>query len=331
MTTHAVRRANGATVGRASAPVTPLRALRHQPALVDDRAAARLLAAGTSDALSPESVRWARAWLVCSQAVVAAEPGLGAEESSSLAFDPGQVAAPKGLGDAARQSAVLAALLAAGVLRATAGAEAGRVSWAADICAVHSAAVTIDWPGVVSACGREPAALLVVRTLAEYVVPAHSWTVVPRRDLVERTSYMQKQVRVALRRLEAAGIIDAEGETGRTARYRFTEQALAPRWEQPSVVGPSLVASDALAGSPETRVHPAGSAPVMRPSHPTPAVRESARAQGAGSPSEQGVEVVIGGVTVRMAPGTSLDVGAGARAEVVVGPDGRMSLTVVPS
>ena len=188
--------------------------------------------------------------------------------------------------------------------------------WAGEVCALHSAALTLDWPAIVALCGREPASLLVARTLAEYVVPAHDWTVVPRRDLVERTGYMQKQVRVALRRLEAAGLVESEGATGRTARYRFAARALASRWNEsvdpPHAPGPALVAPS----------FPAAHGTVVRPT-PTVATTQTERGEA------QGVELEIGGVTVRMAPGTSLDVGAGARAQVAVGADGRLSLKIV--
>jgi len=59
-----------------------LRALRREPALVDDRAAADRLA---PTGLTPEAVRWARAWLVCWQAALAADPRAGLDEPWEIA------------------------------------------------------------------------------------------------------------------------------------------------------------------------------------------------------------------------------------------------------
>ena len=338
----------------------PLRALRHHPALVDDVAAARLLASGTAfgtasgmaGELTADDVRWARAWLVCSQAAVAARPTFATADSAAPAFDARAVQPPKGLGDPARQVAILAALVDAGVLRpavdvaradsAAAGASTRRrdrsvapdpgvggaggpryVCWAPAVCVVHAAAAEIDWPRAVAGCGREPATLLALRTLAEYLVPADAWTGVPRRDFVERTGYQQKQVRVALRRLAAADLIEADGESGRTARYRFTARALAPRWDQPGAPGPAIASSPAgIRSDPAdtpSGAHQAGSSTPHLVSRPSTDRHD-----------QQGVDVVLGGVTLRMAPGASLDVGPGAHAQIEVGADGRLSLRVQP-
>lgn len=91
-------------------------------------------------------------------------------------------------------------------------------------------ALALDWPAALASCDREPATLLVVRALAEHLVPPDALAAVPRRDLVARTGYQQKQVRVALRRLAAAAAIETEGDVGETARYRFTRRALGRAW-----------------------------------------------------------------------------------------------------
>lgn len=351
------------SAGAASSRRTPdrpvaLRALRQQPALVDDVAAVRLLtsapAASGAGGLSEDEVRWARAWLVCTQAAVVTATEHEVGKSVGPAFDAERVQAPKGLAGPARQAEVLAALVEAGVLRPapdgvhtisgsalrgrtrTAERESSprgpgglqpvlpgpRVYWAPAVCAVHSASVEIDWVRAVAACGREPAALLILRTLAEYVIPADAWTGVPRRDFVDRSGYQQKQVRVALRRLVAAGVIEADGENGRTARYRFAARVLAPRWNQ--------TGASERAGNPPvdvSRNH--ASAPDAVIGTPSIVSRAAARAT-ASDPDVQGVEVVLGGVTVHMAPGASLDVGPGAHARIEVGADGRLSLRVHP-
>ena len=337
-----------AGTARPAGDANGLRALREQPALADDQAVARRLSAS---ALSPDDSRWARAWLVCSQATLMADPRYGIDPTADLVFDPRQVPAPKGMADVARRVAVLDTLLTAGVLRPVPEVDAGvvarlghaphghpprgrphlsavpaapvplsgRVSWTPAVCMVHSAAVTLDWPHVVSACGREPAALLVARTLAEFLLPLDAWSMVPRRDLVERTGYQQKQVRVALRRLAVAGLLEAEGESGRVARYRFAAPALRQRWSaDPTATAPSRPAVSAAAAA-----GPGAVGHTSPPGAPAPdATRPAANA------AEGGIEMLVGGVTVRVASGASLDIAAGARARVEVGPDGRLRLSV---
>lgn len=330
----------GSVPAEVAQPTVPvgLRALREQPVFVDDQAVGRLLGAA---ALGADDARWARAWLVCSHAALVGSPRYGIEPASGLSFDPHAVPAPKGIGSAARRDAVLCTLISAGVLRpavgspesgvlrlrveprgATAGEHATtlpeRVAWSDAVCTRHPAAVALDWPGLVSACGREPAPLLMARTLAEFLLPLDAWAVVPRRDLVERTGYQQKQVRVALRRLAAAGLVEAEGESGRVARYRFTAAALGRRWGH-DVPREALAAAAIPAPPVAAVISEAARAPVAGIDLPPVPVHHATGA---------GLDVVVGGVTVRVASGATLDVGAGAQARVEVGPDGRLRLTL---
>lgn len=333
--------------GGAQVPqLSGLRALREQPALVDDAAVAHLLG---PDVLPADDARWARAWLVCSQAALMGNPRHGLEPTSGLTFDPRAVSAPKGIGTTSRRDEVLGVLLSVGVLRSAlppheegvvrlrvqpTGSAASRqgvelpeqVAWSDTICKQHPAAVALDWLGLTSACGREPAALLVVRTLAEFLLPLDTWAMVPRRDLVDRTGYQQKQVRMALRRLVGVGLLEAEGESGRVARYRFTPIALGQRWqrEAPSDSPPTVPPASSGAGSPGTLE----ASPSPR-SWPVGASRgvDSGQGRAPATPSS-GLELIVGGVTVRVASGATLDVDAGAQARVEVAADGRVRLTI---
>jgi DNA-binding transcriptional ArsR family regulator len=303
-----------------SAPRPALRALRHEPLLVDDRAvAARLGRVGSE--LTDEVSRWARAWLVCWHAALVADERYGATEPWSIALPPATVAVPKGGGDAGRRALVLDALDRAGVLVRDGGSGSETVRVARDLFTEHRAAVAVDWATVVTACGAEPAALLVLRALAELVVPLDAFTAVPRRDLVARSGYRQKQVRVALRRLAAARLIDVAEDVGTTARYRLAARALGQHW---------LVERTPPASAPSGGAAPAAPAvppPVTGGAAPTPAA--SARPlPAAPSAGANGVRVVVGGVSVSVAAGAAFAVGAGLSASVELGPDGQPLLRI---
>lgn len=307
-----------------------LRALRHDPLFVDDQAvAARLLVpasrprtasevpAGTAR-LTAELARWARAWLVCWHAALVRDQRYGLDEPWTIALSLDDVAPPRGIADPGRLGAVLDALHALGVLVAEpAGSDqaGARVRAARDVFAEHPAAVAVDWPTVVAACQREPAALLVVRTLAELIVPLDTFAAVPRRDLVERTGYQQKQVRVALRRLAAAGLLEAESDVGTTGRYRFAPRALGRAW-------PAVPATAPHAATPPPLPSPVAAVVVA-----VPRSRDAAAVPG---PAGGGMQVVVGGVTVAVAAGTAFAIDPGFSARLEVGEDGGPRLVVVP-
>lgn len=358
--------AGAAVTSRRSADgAAPLRALRASPSLPDDAVVAHRLRGG---ALSAEDARWARAWLVCSQAHLMADPRYGDTPTPELPFEAMAVPAPKGVSDGTRRQGVLDALLGAGVLRPALGpgsaAERGTtmpfarrprglaavgtvpappaspapgwVTWAPEVCVAHAVAVALDWPHLVAACAREPAALLVARTLAEFLVPLNAWAMVPRRDLVDRTGYQQKQVRVALRRLAASKLVEIDGESGRVGRYRFTSEALGPRWDTVPIPQTLPLATQATAAAdpgPE-RARPSAADEIARahgvdgPMSRRVAATDEARATS--SHADGGLDVVVGGVTVRIAPGAALDIESGLRARIAAGPDGRPQLTIGP-
>ncbi|AHG93042.1 hypothetical protein J421_5507 (plasmid) [Gemmatirosa kalamazoonensis] len=286
-----------------------LRAIRREPLLLDDR----LVAARLDGPLPAETARWARAWLVCWFAALAADERYGRDEPWEIAVPLDAVALPKGAGDAARQRLVLQALVDAGVASVheeTRGRRSVRVArLAAEVFAEHPAALGVAWETVVARCGAEPAALLVMRTLAELIVPLDGIAAVPRRDLVSRTGYQQKQVRIALRRLVAADLLTADGDVGTTARYRLTPRALGRQWVGETLPEPApepvRVPTDARHASDITT---------------PPAARST----------DDGVQVVIGGATLTVAPGASFEIGAGVAARLEVGPDGRPRLVVGP-
>lgn len=283
-----------------------LRAIRSEPLLLDDRFVADRLAGALPDDVS----RWARAWLVCWFATLVADERYGRLDPWDIDVPLDAVVTPKGAGDAARLRLVIDALAASGVAtveetsRGRRVERIGRVS--ADVFASHHAALALDWGTAVARCGGEPAAILVLRALAELVVPLDAVAAVPRRDLMARTGYQQKQVRVALRRLLAADLVAAEGEVGTTARYRFTPRALGRAWpEQPPAAGPAPV----LVSAP--------------PSNPVQAPMPAAT-----SATGDGVRLVIGGATLTIAAGASFEIGEGIAARLELGPDGKPRLVV---
>lgn len=282
----------------------PLRALRREPLIVDDLVVAERI----RGALEPELARWARAWLVCWHSALVADDRFGRDEPWSIGLPLDAITSPRGAGGPERRNAVCDALVARGVLSVE-GERGRRAVWriAREAFGEQAAAIALDWSAIVAGSGAEPASLLVARALADVVVPLDAATAVPRRDLVERTGYQQKQVRVAVRRLAAAGLIDAEGEAGTTARYRFTARAMGREWRELAPREPAIVAAPTPA-SPE-------------PSSPaTPAPR----------PAADGLQLVVGGATLTIASGAAFEIGAGLAARLELGPDGRPRLVIAP-
>jgi hypothetical protein len=298
-----------------------LRALRREPALIDDRLVAERLAERPE--LSPEAARWARAWLVCWQAALVADDRYGLDEPWEIPLALRRVVVPRGGGDAARRERVLEALASAGLVTvfpapsvghsaARTGARTARVG--RDAFVDHPAAMGVDWPGVVAVCA-EPAPLLVLRALAELALPGDAlgdaFTSVPRRDLMAATGYQHKQVRLAIRRLVALGLLDVEGDTGTTARYRLSPRAVGQPWRAAPVrpaAGPAAVAA------------PPASSGSAAPTETPPA--------GAAATDREGLEVTLGGVAITVAPGGGFEIGPGMVGRVERGPDGRPRLVV---
>jgi hypothetical protein len=297
-----------------------LRAIRREPLLVDDRVVMERLDA----ALPADVARWGRAWLVCWFATLSSDERFGRVDPWEIPIRLDAVALPKGAGDHARQRAVVDALTNGGLASAwTESAPNGRrslqvVQLERDVFAEHPAALAVDWATVVSRSGAEPAALLVVRALADLIVPIDATAAVPRRDLVARTGYQQKQVRVALRRLVAADLVGADGDVGTTARYHFTARTLGRPWSEGIHVGEPPVA-------PPLAAQPAAA------SAPSPVPNASSASSASSASDASGVRLVIGGATVTVAAGASFEIGAGLAARLELGPDGQPRLVVDPT
>ena len=292
----------------------PLRALRQEPLLVDGHAAAlQLRRRSATVRLPPDAERWVRAWLVCAHAALVGSARFGLDEPWTIPLCLDDVRTPRGAGDRARVRALLTTLTTAGVLLPAAGATPdGMVRLDRAIFTAHHAAIALDWPALVAACGAEPAALLTLRALAELIVPLDAWTAVPRRDLMAHTGYGAKQTRVALRRLAAEALIEVEGEVGETARYRFTSRAFGRPWAQ---AVPSLAPGAALVPP----VAPGGAPEALPPS-----------VAGGTAPAD-GLRVSVSGVTLTLAAGADFTIDAGLAARLELGADGRPTLRVVRS
>jgi DNA-binding transcriptional ArsR family regulator len=333
-----------------------LRALRHEPWFVDDSTAERSLASARVPA---ESARLARAWLVCWQAALVADDRYGRVEPWAIDLSVGEIAVPRGAGDAERRDELLRALCdarLATVVEAEGDVESQsssvatldrrlghpgegrttRATLARGAFAEHRAALALDWRALVGASDREPAVLLTARALAELLVPLDAFSAVPRRDLIERTGYQQKQVRVALRRLEAAEFLESESAVGATARYRFTARALGRQWTKPDAVsteaasaasGPLRLSSNAdSAGAAAASAAPARAAEAVDSSS-DPAVGRPREVSPAAAQAS-GVSVTVGGVTLAVDSGAVLAIGAEFTATLSLGADGRPHLTI---
>jgi DNA-binding transcriptional ArsR family regulator len=289
-----------------------LRAIRREPLLLDDAAVAGCL----DGMVAADVARWARAWLICWFAALSADERFGRLDPWEIPLHLDAIALPRGAGEGSRQRAVLDALVAAGIATVRDERHGRRserlVQLARAAFVEHPSAIAVDWSVVVARCGAEPAALLVVRALVELIVPLDAWSAVPRRDLVARTGYQQKQVRLALRRLVAADLVNAEGDVGTTARYRLTPRALGRAWP----------AEDHSPAAPSVAAYAVEPPPPASPATPPTAVPAEA--------APTGVQVVIGGATVTIASGASFEIGAGVSARLEIGPDGRPRLVVAP-
>jgi len=305
-----------------------LRALRQQPLMVDVRAAHARLRTEDSGAESvladgspriPDVERWASAWLVCAQAALSMDPRYLRDDPWTIPLRLSAMYLPRRGDDRDRLAQAIEGLAAAGIVSVTGDEGSGRTVFVdRHFFMPHPAGIALDWKESLAVCGNEPATLLVLHALAEVIVPLDAWTAVPRRDLMDATGYQQKQVRVALRRLERAGLLDAEGDPGVTARYRFSGRALGRHWEMSdSASTPSAVAATVKAELP-VRVE------VRGPSLDT-ATSTSAEGAAAGS---AGLRVTVGGVTITLAPGAQFAIGAGVEARLEMGADGKPVLLV---
>lgn len=303
---------------------TPLRALRHAPVLVDDLGALPRLAAAaaivaTNAADADELTRWTRAWLVAWQGVLHAANLIGTVDPWTVPVALGEVPTLKGDPQRRRRDAAVATLERAGLLKRSQDRATGRL--AESLFTEHRAGLELDWAAAGRACRYEPAALLALRALSELVVPLDTPAPVSLRELADRTGYAQKQMRVALRRLVEAGVLGVSEAAGQAARYRVTDAMLGRgRHPMSAALGPRAVGGairpSAIAGD---------SAPL--PPFPSPAGAGGGAphpgAPESPAPSATGLRVTLNGVTLKLAPGMTVDVSADA--------DGVPHLTILPT
>lgn len=299
--------------------------------LVSDRAVAQRLGGAGDDAIGGADLRdlrrWARAWLVCIHAHLVADGRYGLTDPWAIPLELGTVQAPGGGQVRGRRSAAFRLLCESGVLRAAGGAGVGldvsedvEFTVAEALFVEHQAALGLDWRAIISATRAEPAQLLVARAVADFIVPLDAFTAIPRRDLIERSGYQVKQTRVALRRLCAAGVLDALGEVGMTGRYRFAARALGRPW---AAAGTTLGSGAAPregphAYGPERSASTAAAVQSGDPSRPVPAADAT------------GLRLEVGGVSLSLAPDTTFRIGPGMDVRLEVGSDGVPTLKAVP-
>jgi len=267
-----------------------LRALRHEPMLVDDVAVVPALA-GAAGGLGldvEELVRWTRAWLIVWQGALQARGAIGTLPPWTVAVSLADVPTLKGDPDQRRRTAALELLDRAGLIRLNGDRTAGTLAESA--FAVHRAGLEVDWGALGRAVRHEPAPLLVARALSELIVPAGEPTPVALRDLAERSGYALKQVRVALRRLVEVGLVSVSESSGAATRYWFESgarvQAERPREAVPLPIAPAALATPS---------------PAARAVEPRRAPRVAVR-------------MTLNGVT--------FGIGAGLAPHVELGPDG---------
>lgn len=248
----------------AGAPAVALRAVRVSPVLVDDMELPRSLGRpnrGTADGGSPdpETVRWARAWMVAWQAVLYDRGVIGAAAPWTVAIAPAEWPALRGDPDRVRQRAAATLLLQVGLAELQAN---GDLAMGERAFAPHRAGLELNWGAAFRECRGEPAALLTLRAVVDGLRALDDPAPITLRELAPRTGYGEKQVRTALHRLVTAGVLATREAPGQPTRYRVTDALLgrgAPAAGVPT--GPQVVAhsaSDAIAATLASRAAPAG-------------------------------------------------------------------------
>src|SRR5438067_6010643 len=144
----------------------PLRALRHEPVLVDDRSAAGRLASAAIGLPPadlpldvPELVRWTRAWLVACQAVLHERGVIGSVPPWTVPVPSTDLPTLKGDPEGRRHAAALALAERAGLLSRALDGRA--VTLAERLFVPHRAGLELAWTAICRAVRFEPAPLLV--------------------------------------------------------------------------------------------------------------------------------------------------------------------------
>ena len=240
------------------APAIPLRPVRVAPVLVDDVAVVRALrtfgpSLDDDSSSEDEMVRWARAWIVGWQAALQARGVIGTKDPWTVALAPADWPVLRGDPERRRQHAAADLLLRLGLADRR---QDGALVLAEHAFVPHRAGLEVDWTAAFDACHGEPAALLTLRAVVDGLAALDDPGPITLRELVPRTGYGEKQVRTALHRLAAAGVLDVREAPGQPTRYRVTDALLGREARAAAAqAGPRLVAPGA-AGMPSEVVAP---------------------------------------------------------------------------
>ncbi len=199
----------------------------------------------------------------------------------------------------------LAALQRAGVVHARDAAIATAVALDASLLGPDPRCAALDWARLAFVTAGSPSAWVAAHVLAERLAP-DEWTPMPRSALERALGCGVSGVRGALDRLTAATVIERREQRGGVSAYRFAA-ALQGR-------AAAEVRSVAVAGAPTGPVGRGREAPPAAPAVPAGARPTAAAATG--------VRLTVGGV--------ELEVPAGLRVRVELGPDGTPQISLVP-
>lgn len=175
----------------------------------------------------------------------------------------------------------------------------------------------LDWRTIATVTAGSPSAWVAAHALAERLDP-YDWTPVARGGLEQALGCGVSGVRAALERLVSAELLERREQRGGVSVYRFTDLAWG-RGRGAAPVPVPMLPAHAVPSDTGRSVAP------VRPSTPPP-VTPPPLAHGGTQPvvgptPGGGVRLVIGGV--------ELELPAGCRAQVAIGPDGRPTISLV--
>ncbi|GJG89486.1 hypothetical protein tb265_46670 [Gemmatimonadetes bacterium T265] len=244
-------------------PAVALRAVRVAPVLVDDLALTRAVdgsAWAANGSPDPEIVRWARAWTIGWQSVLHARGIVGAADPWTVALSPADWPELRGDPDRHRLDAAVALLKQVGLADSRGD---GAVTLGPRAFVPHRAGLELDWGAAFRACRGEPAALLTLRAVVDGLAALDDPAPLTLRELASRSGYGEKQVRTALQRLIAAGVLATRESPGQPTRYRITDALLGRGGPAPAApVGPQRLSEAPAPASPPAPSHQ--TAPAFR-------------------------------------------------------------------
>jgi hypothetical protein len=219
--------------------------------------------------------------------------------------------------DRALVAGALDALARAGLVEAgDASDPAGHLRLTAAALGADPRCAALDWRALAAATAGSPTAWVAAHALAERLTP-YDWTPVPRGGLERVLGCGVSGVRAALERLAAAEVVERREQRGGVSVYRFTDLAWGAGGEGAPTGAPARAFAPAPPSAPARRVHAPDAAGRAAPgaATPTPGAPPAATGEAAA-----GVRLVVGGV--------ELELPAGCRARVVIGADGRPTVTL---